>query len=323
VTENENYRVEVSIIIVSMKTLENLTECLDSIYQSAHNILYEVLVVTYLYDDNMFKMLTERYPWIRTIRNNSIAGFSENNNKALRIARGKYCIILNDDTYFFGDFINEMLSTFKLFNDEKIAILSPIIYFPDGRVQYDGRNKSTYIDFILNKVKLGFLERKNNKPQKNDGIYQTYNISGACFMIKTSLFRELGFFDEKYFFCPEDIALSTKINKKGYKVMVNSSLKIFHIHKSTSNKLLDILLPVEELGSCMFYSNGHKMLEYILRLFIFFQACLKLFYWIVNILGENRSIKIKAYWNVMLYIFSGYTTKELFTKLYLSNKKEK
>lgn len=35
-------------------------------------------------------------------------------------------------------------------------------------------------------------------------------------MIKTDIFRQMGFFDEYYFFCPEDIALSTALNRRGY-----------------------------------------------------------------------------------------------------------
>ena len=88
----------VSIVIVNMNKPDVLRTCLDSIIRHTHSVSYETFVVAYLYSKkNLIEMQTD-YPWVRWIESNSIRGFSENNNLALRQATGDYCFIVNDDT---------------------------------------------------------------------------------------------------------------------------------------------------------------------------------------------------------------------------------
>jgi GT2 family glycosyltransferase len=135
-------------------------------------------------------------------------------------------------------------------------------------------------------------------------------------MIKSTIFKELGYFDEKYFFCPEDIALSTLANEKGYKVYVDTNLSIYHIHRSSSKSLIDIITPVEDIGSCLFYGRSNSKIKFLLKLIIFIQALYKLIYWVLKFNNKNRSVNINAYKNTLKYIFSDYTPKKLFIKLY-------
>jgi GT2 family glycosyltransferase len=53
-------------------------------------------------------------------------------------------------------------------------------------------------------------------------------ITGAFLLMKRELYLEMGFFDEYYFFCPEDIALSTALNRRGYFCYVNASVELIH-----------------------------------------------------------------------------------------------
>jgi len=310
-------RIDLSIIIVSMNKVEMLFNCLNSILDTVNEIRYEIIVVAYMFESHNLDLLKNRYPNIIIIINNTLAGFSENNNFGAKIAKGSYCLILNDDTLIKEPLIDELYSSFKKLEiaDIKAAILSPVLFFPDGVIQYNGRDKSTYIDFIITKFKLSFINNKNKYSNKQN-VYQTYNISGACFMINTDIFRELGFFDEKYFFCPEDIALSTLANEKGYKVFVNANLSIYHLHRSSSKSIIDIITPVEEIGECLFYGRFDNRIRLLLKFVVFIQALIKLFYWLISIKSKDRIVNIKAYKNTLLYIFSNYSPKELFIKLY-------
>lgn len=303
----------VSIVIVCMNNLKNLYPCLDSIKKYT-TVRYETLVVAYLFSDENLEKLKQDYPWIIITESKEIRGFSENNNLALRQAKGEYCLVLNDDTFFDTPVIDILLNSIDNHKDPLVKIISPILRFPNGNVQYNGREKRNAIDFFLAKLKLDFLF-KRSKHSGKQGIYQTYNISGACFLIDTKLFKEVGFFDETYFFCPEDIALSTRINQMGYKVFVNSNISITHIHQSSSAHLNAAIMPVTDLGGVMFYSSKSYILEYFLRIFIFLQSLLKYVY-IIIVSNNKDTMRIQTYKNTFMTILGNHTPKELFIKLY-------
>lgn len=91
-------KFDVSIVIVCMNNLNNLYPCLESIRKYT-SVSYEAFVVAYLFSkENLLKVKLD-FPWVTFIESNEIRGFSENNNLALKQAKGKYCFVLNDDTY--------------------------------------------------------------------------------------------------------------------------------------------------------------------------------------------------------------------------------
>lgn len=103
---------QVSIVIVCMNNLKNLYPCLDSIRKYTH-VSYETLVVAYLFSKENLERLKRDYSWIRIIESNEIRGFSENNNLALRQARGQYCYVLNDDTIMDSPVIDRLVETIQ------------------------------------------------------------------------------------------------------------------------------------------------------------------------------------------------------------------
>lgn len=303
---------DISIVIICMNNIKNLFPCLDSIFLYT-KVDYEIFVVAYLFSKENLTILRENYPKVIIVESNETRGYSENNNLAIRQVRTPYCMILNDDTYFESPLIDGLLKTMEDKNDEKLALISPVLYFPDGRVQYNGREKRTGIDYVFTRLKLEFLWKRSKHSNKS-GIYQSYNVTGACFIIKTDVFKELGYFDEQYYFCPEDIALSTLANEKGYKVYVDTNYKITHIHQASSNKLMPALLPVTDLGACLFYGRNSLLVNYLLRFMVFLQALLK-YTFVFLFFAKDRSVHLQTYKNIASTIFTKRTTKAVFIDL--------
>ena len=146
--------MRVSVVIVCMNNLKNIYPCLNSIKENT-KIEHEVLLVAYMFSVENLNKLTHDFPWVRIIVNNEISGFSENNNLALRQARGEYCLILNDDTYFTAPVIDELYQS--MIENPDVSIMSPNLYYPDGREQFLGRPKLNAGTFILTTLKLRAL----------------------------------------------------------------------------------------------------------------------------------------------------------------------
>lgn len=311
--------IEVSIIIVCMNNLKNLYPCLNSIKQHTR-ICYEILVVAYLFSEENIKQVRRDYPWIRIIESNEIRGFSENNNLALRQAKGKYCFVLNDDTELKMPTIDLLVKDINELPDE-VAIVSPVTIYPNGKIQTCGRPPKRWNHYIMQALHLW---NENKGPYVNQkGLFQSYNIIGAAFLIKKEIFQQQGWFDEKYFFCPEDIALSTQLNKAGYKCYVDTNCKVIH-YEGMSGKSLSLVQtatsPAAFRGSLIFYSDNSPYKETILRSFFFFIFCFRFI--IHRLQSIYKSKPNKEYilsigdYHCIKTCFSYKTPKEIFIKYY-------
>lgn len=309
--------IDVSIVIVCMNNLTNLYPCLESIRKFTNKITYETFVVAYLFSKENLEKAKKDYPWVTFIESNVIRGFSENNNLALRLAKGRLCFILNDDTEMRMPVLDKLVETMDGL-PEKVAVVSPDIRFPDGSYQCCGRPPQTWLTYIAKQFR--FWDENNqieyiNKP----GKFKTYNILGAAFLIRTKIFKQVGWFDEKYFFCPEDIALSTKLNKTGYSCFVDSDVSIIHIAGGSKwSPINEATKPAGVKGSIIFFSDNSKVKFVILGLTVIFIRVLEAIYWQIKaFLGEEKAvIQVRSNINVCKEIFNNKTPKEIFKKYY-------
>ena len=313
-TEDEKI---VSIVIVCMNRTDNLYPCLDSIRQF-NSVRCEILVVAYLFDNQRLLEAQEKYPEVRFISSGQTRGFSENNNLALRQAKGRYCFILNDDTLFTCDVLKRLVSDIQALPQDA-AIVSPKLLNADFSLQLCGRPDYPWYNYLLQQWHL-YSEKKDDtlgKTPVTGSVFRTSNICGAAFLIRTDVFRELGWFDETYFFTPEDIALSTLARSRGYGVYVDSEASIIHKARTTASRLSCAVRPAAVKGSLIFFASGSKTKEIILKLGVWLAESLKRTkaYWVAKVhpSPENR-IKHLTFRNISRSIFSSLSPKELFIK---------
>lgn len=312
--------MDVSIVIVNMNKPDVLRACLDSICGHTHSVSYETFVVAYLYTPEHLKVMKSEYPWVRWIESNSIRGFSENNNLALRQATGRYCFIVNDDTEIRMPIIDRLASDFDKV-DEHVAVFSPVVCKPDGSIQYSGRNKFTLWRCI--KLYFNCWSDAIGPYTHGNGLFQSYNIVGASFMIRTDIFRQMGWFDEYYFFCPEDIALSTRLNRDGYQCWVDANLYLIHyegMSGQSTSRIKEATQPAADIGTIRFIAEGRIFRKFIMRLAVTLSSLLKMAIYTIKIaVGEEvekRRVMRSALFNVIRYIWTNTTPKQAFIECY-------
>ncbi len=313
-------QADVSIVIVCMNNYGQLKDCLDSIKQYTHDVSYEVLLVAYFFSEDNLDKLRSEYPWVKVIISNEIRGFSANNNLALRQAQGRYCFLLNDDTYMTMPVIDMLVK--KADSDEKVAVLTPQILLPSGKIQYKGMTPINWKRWLSVLFKL----RKDNEDPKGEwvrenGFFQTYNILGAAFLIKTDIFRMVGFLDERYFYGPEDRALSTLLNQKGYKCFVDSDIKLYHLGGGTAgakSKTACATRPANRKGWVIYLDESNMFLHYFLCLMVWINSAIWATGWLIKwVMGDKYAmISFKANINVCKTIFNNQGTTEVFKRFY-------
>lgn len=313
--------VDVSVIIVCMNKLENLYPCLNSIKECT-SVSYEVFVVAYLFTKENLDKARNDFPWVKFIVSDEIRGFAENNNLALRQATGKYCFVLNDDTILKPQCIDMLVESFDKLPDN-VAIVSPNILNYDQKVVVSGNPPMDFIDYILYflRIKSRFTD---NEWVMKDGLFKSYNISGCAFLIKRSIFESVGWFDEYYFFAPEDYDLSTKLNNLGYECWVNSNAEIIHLEGMTSGKSLSRITlataPAHCKGTVHFFSKGSTIRFIAVSFVMFFMVFSQYVFHKIKASKETNgginSILAKANLHELLALFSSKTPKEIFIKYY-------
>lgn len=319
----KEYKYDVSIVIVSMNNVKDLYPCLNSIKEYNH-CNYEVLVTAYLYTIENLQKVRADFPWITFVESNEIRGFSENNNLSLRKAQGKYCFVLNDDTEMKMPVVDMLFNRMEQLPADT-GILCPVTLNRDGSVQRCGKPKYNFGSYLLGHMGLIKQYERHSKYVNGDGCFRSYNVSGAAFFIKTDIFEKVGWFDERYFFCPEDLALSTTVNKAGYKVYVDSDIRLTHFCGGTWSKTIVATKPASVKGGMYFFA-GNPILDVLYILIETIAHFGRYLYWVV--LGyskgeDHRGTMMKANLNAIAAVWSTKTPKELFTKYYLELKNGK
>ena len=309
----------VSIVIVCMNRLDNLYPCLKGL-QAHTTVPSETFVVAYRFSpQNLAKAIAD-FPWVRWIESNEIRGFSENNNLALRKARGRYCFVVNDDTEIREDLVGTLVADLERLPQDA-AIVSPRLLNADGSLQLCGRPPYPARYYVLQQWHLHRepIDDTVGKTPLFGEVFRTSNITGAAFLIKTDVFRELGWFDETYFFTPEDIALSTLARRRGYGVYVDRAACITHKWRTTATRISPAVRPAAVRGSLLFFSGGSRVKYFLLALPVWLAESAKR----AKASARLRSTRSEAdriawetYRNITRSIFTRLTPKQLFIKYF-------
>lgn len=303
-----------SIVIVCMNNLKNLIPCLNSIKEQTTNLDYDIWVVAYLFSKENLELLRNEYSDVVVVESNQIRGFSENNNLALRKITSEYILVLNDDTLFKMPVLNMLIESME--QTPEADMMGCKMLNEDGSFQSCGKDPATVWNFLLMDTGIKDPNKKKSVFINQKGIFQSYNCTGACFLIKKEVLKDIGFFDEYYFFMPEDLALSTKLNKMGYKYYVNSDIILFHLHQQTGSKIKVATLPAARKGCIHFYAKGNKYTYIFLSTYVFLFSLVKSI--IFKLSGNN--FNALAQWHCVESIFSQKTPKEIFIQYYMKLK---
>lgn len=210
----------VSIVIPVYNQFEYTYNCLKSIQKNSGKVHYEIVIANDCSTD-LTTDIEKIVKNITVVTNEENLRFLKNCNNATKFAKGKYILFLNNDTQVQANWLQPLLELIE--REEKIGMVGSKLVYPDGRLQEAGgifwRDASAW--------NYGHLADPN-EPEYNY-VKEVDYISGAAIMIKHSLWKEIGGFDER--FAPayfEDSDLAFEVRKHGYKVMYQPLSVVVH-----------------------------------------------------------------------------------------------
>ncbi len=219
---------EASVIIPFHNKVDITYRCLKSIRDVNGRRSYEIILIDDASTEDVSK-LKDYVSGIRYIRNDENLGFIKSCNYGAELARGKYLIFLNNDTYVTNEWMDSLISIFE--KDTAVGLVGAKLLYPDGKLQEAGS--------IIWRDGTGWNYGKYDDPNLPQYSYlrEVDYCSGACICVSKELFDKVGGFDEVY--SPayyEDTDLAFKIREAGYKVVFNPFSVVFHIEGATSGR---------------------------------------------------------------------------------------
>ncbi len=275
--------MKLSIVIVNYNVKYFLEQCLLSVRRAIEEIDAEVFVVDNNSVDGSVQLLKEKFPEVILIENTENFGFSKANNQAIERAKGEYILLLNPDTVVEAETFSKVLQFMD--NHEDAGALG--VKMIDGKGNFLAESKrglptpevAFYKVFGLsrifkkskkfNRYHLGYLDKNQ--------IHEVDILAGAFMLLRKKVLDVTGLLDETFFMYGEDIDLSYRILKAGYKNYYFPETCIIH-YKGESTKKSSINYVFVFYNAMIIFAKKHfsqknaQLFSFLINLAIYLRA---------------------------------------------------
>jgi N-acetylglucosaminyl-diphospho-decaprenol L-rhamnosyltransferase len=159
---------------------------------------------------------------VRVIRNTSPKGFAANHNQAVRAVTTDFYCVLNPDVRLHGNPFPRLVEQLTKFSGGAIA---PKVVDSAGKVQDSARRFPTFASLLRKALQRGtspdYIDQDNE-------VFAADWIAGMFMLFRSSVFRELGGFDERYFLYYEDVDLCARMANRGLAALIDPTVSIVH-----------------------------------------------------------------------------------------------
>jgi len=279
--------LKLSVIIVNYNVEYFLEQCLNSTFKALEQVSGEVFVVDNNSIDGSVEMVEAKFPQAHLIVNKDNTGFSVANNQAMKIANGEYVLLLNPDTIVEEDTFKQVVD----FMDEQPDAGGLGVKMIDGKGVFLPESKRGLPTPAVAFYKIFGLSKLFPKSKKfgkyhlsyldDDQIHEIEVLSGAFMLMRKSALDKVGLLDEAFFMYGEDIDLSYRIIKGGFKNYYYPKTRIIH-YKGESTKKSSVNYVFVFYNAMIIFAKKHfsqknaKLFSFLINLAIYFRASVAL-----------------------------------------------
>ena len=216
----------VSVVVVNLNGRDLLEPCLRSLVQQAYPTdKLEIILIDNASTDGSVEMVREEFPEVRILVNDTNVGFSPAVNQGAQVANGEYLALLNNDAQADASWIAAAVS--YLTSHEEVGCLASLILREDREtIDYAGGAMAFNGMGYANKVTQSAIEAPGYAER-------TLFASGGAMVVPTSLFVDVGGFDDSFFAFFEDVDFGWRLWVLGWEVHFVPASKVFHRHHGT------------------------------------------------------------------------------------------
>lgn len=213
---------QLSIVIVTYNSENDIFDCLESIYK--YNDIGEELEVIVV-DNNsenaskMFVEIGRMYPTVILVKNEKNGGYGQGNNIGIKLSKAPFVMIMNPDVRLYEFVFSYFIRIYYNNSNTVLVGFQQRLSLEKKGVSFLSLDNSVF-DLVYSKVAVAFDYFNSRK----------MCIAGACFTIRKQSFEKIGLFDEKIFLYGEEIDIHTRLSvNKENRIEYLSNIGYIHL----------------------------------------------------------------------------------------------
>lgn len=225
---------KISILIPNKDHIDDLRRCVNSIVEKSTYDNYEIIII----ENNSTEDATFQYyktlvndPRIKVVTYSGEFNYSKINNFGASFAEGKYLVLLNNDTEVFT--MNWMEAMLMYAQRDDVGAVGAKLLYEDRSIQHAGivlglgaHRTAGHVHYKLNYENLGYMGRLC--------YAQNFSaVTGACLMVKKSLYDEVGGLDESFKIALNDVDFCLKLREKNYWNVFTPFAELYHYESAS------------------------------------------------------------------------------------------
>lgn len=209
--------------------MEDLRRCIESIKERTTYDNYEIIIIENNSTDkavfDYYDTLKEQEK-IKVVTYKGDFNYSKINNFGAGFADGKYIVLLNNDTQIIT--MNWLEAMLMYAQREDVGAVGAKLYYEDKTIQHAGvvvglgaHRTAGHTHYKINYDNLGYMGK----------LCYAQNVSavtGACLMVKKSLYEEINGLDEGFKVALNDVDFCLRLREKGYLNVFTPFAELYH-----------------------------------------------------------------------------------------------
>jgi len=303
---------DLSIIVVNWNGKELLSACLPSLVSDNDKVNVQVIVVDNGSEDGSVSWCRENYNSIEIVALPKNIGFSGANNEGIKYVKGKYVMLLNNDTIVQNNALEILVEYMN--SHPEVAGCGPTLLNEDMSLQRSVRKFPTLWTEFCQESGLSFLFPRSHIFADYYMGYWDHNetkkvdlVIGAALLIRKEVLDNVGLLDDKNFFMfYEEVDWFLRFKNKGYVFVYLEGPKIIHVGGGTSSQQSKQSRYNLLHSRYNYHSKHHGKISAIFlflihMLFSIIYAILFGFFSAFNINKTKSDIKYNHYMNTLKY----------------------
>ena len=223
---------QVAVIILNWNGAELLRRYLPTVIAGTDAAIADVLVADNGSTDNSLQVLQEEFPGVKVLRFEKNYGFAEGYNLAISQTMYPHTVLLNSDVRTPDGWLNPLLDYMET-HPQVGAVMPKLLHDSlDGPTRFDYAGAAGgYIDCHGYPYCRGRIFEcvEDDHGQYDDGPKSVFWATGACLMVRSRLYQDVGGLDKDFFAHMEEIDMCWRIRLAGYDLMMLPSSHVFHL----------------------------------------------------------------------------------------------
>ena len=263
--------LDVTVVIVSFNTREELEACLASIAAAPPAVAHRVVVVDNASSDGTPAAVRQHWPWVRLIASDRNLGFAAANNLAIREADTEFVLLLNSDTLVPAGAIDALVLALE--SDTGAVAAGPRLVGADGRPEISFGPMLGPFNELRQKVlgrlydrrvagAVALVTRATRRRHYPDWV------SGACLLVRRADALAAGLLDDRYFLYAEDVDFCAALRALGRRILFTPDAEVVHLRGASGRTRRAETDRAYRRSQLAFYEKHHPRWAPVLRAYL-------------------------------------------------------